>query len=348
MLSRTVIPENARIPELRPDEPKTVRSEHLVPRRLIPAGATVAALDGAREDVGSSLAASKRRLMVPKRLVPAGAQIGEASQVAAGTLAARPDVFSEAILNDASLDHRRTAADWLVSAAVHAAIVATIMAVPLFYTQVIDLNKFQTTYLAAPPIPAAPPPPLSVAAVAPRQTARKITPALTAKLVMPVAVPKAVLMTHEAPAAPPEIVAGIPGGVEGGIPGGTAGGIFGGADFGAAPPPPVVAPPAPAPVAATPTGPLQVGGDVKRPKILYRPEPEYPRLAKQARIQGDVEIDAVIDQAGNVVQAKVMDGPPMLVAAALQAVRTWKYEPTYLNGKPWPVELTLHVTFKLS
>ena len=202
MLSRTVIPENARIPERRPDEPKTVRSEHLVPRRLIPAGATVAALEGAREDVGSSLAASKRRLMVPKRLIPAGAQIGEASQVAAGTLAARPDVFSEAILNDASLDHRRTAADWLVSAAVHAAIVATIMAVPLFYTQVIDLNKFQTTYLAAPPIPAAPPPPLSVAAVAPRPPARKITPALTAKLAMPVAVPKAVLMTHDAPAAP--------------------------------------------------------------------------------------------------------------------------------------------------
>jgi protein TonB len=87
---------------------------------------------------------------------------------------------------------------------------------------------------------------------------------------------------------------------------------------------------------------------VKRPKIIYRPEPEYPRLAKQARIQGDVEIDAIIDQAGNVVQMKVMDGPPLLVAAALQAVRTWKYEPTYLNGKPWPVELTLHVTFKLS
>jgi protein TonB len=328
MLSRTVIPENACIPELRPDEPKTVRPEHLVPRRLIPTGATVTAFEGARDDAESSVAASKRRLMVPKRLVPAGAQIGEASQVAAGNLAARPDVFSEAILNDASLDHRRTAADWLVSAAVHAAIVATIMAVPLFYTQVIDLNKFQTTYLAAPPIPAAPPPPLSVAAVAPRQPARKIAPALTAKLVMPVAVPKAVLMTHEAPAAPPEIVAGIPGGVEGGIPGGVAGGVFGGTDFGAAPPPPVVAPPTPAPVAATPTGPLQVGGDVKRPKILYRPEPDYPRLAKQARIQGDVEIDAIIDQAGNVVQMKVMDGPPLLVAAALQAVRTWKYEPT--------------------
>jgi TonB family protein len=87
---------------------------------------------------------------------------------------------------------------------------------------------------------------------------------------------------------------------------------------------------------------------VKPPRLIYRPDPEYPRLAKQARIQGMVEIDAIIDSNGNVVQMHVMDGPPLLVAAALKAVGTWKYEPTYLNGKPWPVELTLHVTFTLS
>ncbi len=90
-----------------------------------------------------------------------------------------------------------------------------------------------------------------------------------------------------------------------------------------------------------------MGGAVKPPRAISQPAPEYPILAKQARIQGVVEVDALIDAHGNVVQAHAMSGPQILFSAALQAVSGWKYEPTYLNGQPYPVELTVQVTFSL-
>ncbi len=96
------------------------------------------------------------------------------------------------------------------------------------------------------------------------------------------------------------------------------------------------------------SGPLHVGGEVKPPRELYKPPPKYPLLAVQARIEGDVQIDALIDKGGNVVQARAISGPGVLIPAALEAVKHWKYQPTYLNGVPWPVELTVHVTFSLS
>ena len=86
---------------------------------------------------------------------------------------------------------------------------------------------------------------------------------------------------------------------------------------------------------------------MKAPHLVYAPQPEYPILAKQARIEGVVQIDAVIDQNGNVVQEHAVSGSGMLIAAALDAVKQWKYEPTYLNGKPYPVELAVNVTFRL-
>jgi protein TonB len=91
-----------------------------------------------------------------------------------------------------------------------------------------------------------------------------------------------------------------------------------------------------------------VGGVVKRPQAISQPQPDYPPLAKIARVQGVVDIDAVIDEHGNVVKAHVMDGPALLIDAALKAVSQWKYQPTYLNGQPYPIDLTIQVTFSLS
>jgi protein TonB len=65
-------------------------------------------------------------------------------------------------------------------------------------------------------------------------------------------------------------------------------------------------------------------------------------------VEGDVVIEAVIDAEGNVVEAKVISGHALLLSAALDAVRQWKYEPTYLNGEPVPVRLRVSVTFELS
>ena len=131
--------------------------------------------NGAASADGEAAGAS-RRLMVPKLLVPSGARIGAAAgpEGAAGaSLAARANVFDEALLGNSSLGHRRSAAEWLISLGVHGAILAAVLIVPLFFTQVIDLQQFETTYLAAPPTPGAPPPPAAPAGCGPTAAAAR-------------------------------------------------------------------------------------------------------------------------------------------------------------------------------
>jgi len=61
-----------------------------------------------------------------------------------------------------------------------------------------------------------------------------------------------------------------------------------------------------------------------------------------------VKIDAILDEQGNVIDMKVVSGHPLLYQAALEALKKWKYEPTYLNDKPIAVEMIVTVTFQLS
>jgi protein TonB len=89
-----------------------------------------------------------------------------------------------------------------------------------------------------------------------------------------------------------------------------------------------------------------VGGKVQAPRLIRQVEPEYPPLARQARVQGDVIIDSMIDTEGRVTQMKVVSGSSLLVQSAIQALEQWRYQPTLLNGQPVPVEMlvTLHFT----
>jgi protein TonB len=93
---------------------------------------------------------------------------------------------------------------------------------------------------------------------------------------------------------------------------------------------------------------VRVGGNVKAPRQTYSVNPAYPSLAREAHIGGMVVVDAVIDEHGNVVQARVLSGHPLLIDAALKAVLQWKYEPTTLNGQPVSVELQVQVHFNLN
>lgn len=269
---------------------------------------------------------------------------------------ARPSVLlppsagaeNEALFGGALLEntvHKRKTADWLISLAVHAALVAALIIVPMFFTQALDLTRSEVTYLAPPPTPYAPPPPPSAAASVTHATPRPVIRPST--LTMPIAIPRKVQVLHDAASADADLdaaAAGVPGGVVGGVPGGVLGGVLGSMGTVAPPPPPSV----PAPAAVASNGPLHIGGEVKSPRAIYTPQPKYPLLALQGRIEGDVEIDAVIDKDGSVVQEKVVSGPALLIGAAMDAVKHWKYQPTYLNGTPWPVELTINVTFSLS
>ena len=80
---------------------------------------------------------------------------------------------------------------------------------------------------------------------------------------------------------------------------------------------------------------------------ISTPQPYYPAVAKAAHVEGLVVIDAIIDEEGNVVQARVVEGPPLLVAAALDAVAKWKYQPTYLNGRAVSIRTHIQVMFRL-
>jgi TonB family protein len=92
-------------------------------------------------------------------------------------------------------------------------------------------------------------------------------------------------------------------------------------------------------------GPVKVGGNVKEPRLVSRVMPEYPLVAKQAGIQGDVVVKTTIDAKGNVVNMQVVSGPAMLRGPALGALRRWKYEPSTLNGQPIAVQMSVTIRF---
>jgi TonB family protein len=93
--------------------------------------------------------------------------------------------------------------------------------------------------------------------------------------------------------------------------------------------------------------PIRVGTNVQASKILSKVDPEYPQEAKDQRVQGDVMLQVTVSKEGNVSDARVLRGHDLLNAAALNAVKQWKYSPTYLNGDPVPVIATVTISFKL-
>jgi protein TonB len=97
----------------------------------------------------------------------------------------------------------------------------------------------------------------------------------------------------------------------------------------------------------TPTGPVRVGPDIKPPERLKHVEPVYPAMAKTAKVQGLVMIDATIGKDGKVTQAKVVQGVPLLDEAALAAVKQWVYAPTLIGGVPVDVVMTVTVSFAI-
>ena len=105
------------------------------------------------------------------------------------------------------------------------------------------------------------------------------------------------------------------------------------------------APPEPDP---EPAGPIPVGGDVARPRGIHTPHPLYTELARKARIQGPVILQAVLDKQGNVTDLKVLKGQPMgLTERAVDAVSGWRYEPAMLGVRPVEVYMTITINFTL-
>ncbi len=96
-----------------------------------------------------------------------------------------------------------------------------------------------------------------------------------------------------------------------------------------------------------PPEPIRVGGRVRAPHLLRMVKPKYPFVARQARIEGDVVLEAVLGTDGRVQAVKIVQGHPALREAAAEAVKQWLYEPTYLNERPVPVILDVVIRFRL-
>jgi protein TonB len=97
-----------------------------------------------------------------------------------------------------------------------------------------------------------------------------------------------------------------------------------------------------------PKAPVRVGGDVKPPRLLFGPAPDYPPLARMSHLSGMVIIEAIIDEHGDVKGMRAISGHPLLIPAAMSAVSKRKYEPTVLDGQPTPIELRVEVSFSFS
>ncbi len=96
-----------------------------------------------------------------------------------------------------------------------------------------------------------------------------------------------------------------------------------------------------------PAAPLPIGGDVKQAHLISSVPPVYPAIAKTQHIQGNVQIDALVDANGRVSSMKIVSGPVLLHQSAMDALRQWKYQPATLDGKPVAMHLAVTVQFRL-
>ena len=266
-----------------------------------------------------------------------GAAILPRRELVLGQSRAPRPMFSDSLLEFGPQRKRKSVAT-TTSFILNCLAVGVMLIMPLVFTE--DLPKAQLlTFLVAPPPPPPPPPP---AAQQVQRVVRQIQTDMlnSGQLRTPTKIPQKVQMIREEEAPPPmTTTTGVVGGVPGGIPGGQLGGVIGSV---------ISASNAAVPkfVPVTPQR-VRISQGVTKGLLVKRVEPAYPTLARSARVQGEVVLSAVIDTNGQITNLQLVSGHPMLVPAALTAVREWRYKPYLLNGQPVEVETTITVIFSL-
>ncbi|HEV7513637.1 MAG TPA: energy transducer TonB [Candidatus Acidoferrum sp.] len=240
-------------------------------------------------------------------------------------------MFDEMVVS--SPNPKKTNKPWTVvlSMIFQVAFLAVLILIPLIYTEALPKTMMATLLVAPPPPPPPPPPPIAqVVHVKPQVHLMD-----AGKLVTPKVIPKDIkIIKEDAPD-----MSGMQGGVVGGVSGGQMGGVIGGVIGGVG-----TAPPPPKPTQTR----IRQGGQVQAAKLMNKVQPMYPPLARQTRISGTVRLHAIIAKNGTVEQLEVISGHPLLVQAALDAVRQWRYQATTLNGEPVEVDTTIDVIFSLN
>jgi protein TonB len=219
-----------------------------------------------------------------------------------------------------------------LSLTVHSVIVALLVILPLFNAGQLPRIEVRDNLVLAvlPPSPPPPPPKRTAGSHAKRIKPVHAKSALDgARFVTPVYIPDEIT---DIPFADIGIEGGTEGGVEGGIPGGTLEGVVG----------PILGN-----MIAVLEVPARAVGEIRAPRLIKQVEPAYPEIARQARVEGIVILEAATDMYGRVQTVKVLRSIPLLDQAAMDAVRQWIYEPMIISGRPRGVIFTVTVRFKL-
>jgi len=247
-------------------------------------------------------------------------------------------MFSDSLL-EFGVQRKRKFFATTTSLIVNCLAIVAMLIIPLAFPEVLPKAQLLTFLVAPPP----PPPPPAAAEV--QHVVRQIQTDMlnNGALRTPTKIPQKIQMIKEEEAPPPMPASGgVVGGVPGGIPGGQMGGVIGSVISATSSLAAV-----PKFVPATPQR-IRISAGVTKGLLIQRIEPPYPTLAKAARVQGDVVLSAVIDSNGHITNLLLVSGHPMLVPAAIAAVKQWRYKPYLLNGQPVEVETTITVIFTLS
>jgi periplasmic protein TonB len=239
-------------------------------------------------------------------------------------------MFQESLVESTPLLRTRNRWPVFISVAAQATILTLAVAIPLLHPEVLPTHALHhLDFLPPPPKPPTPPPqpvrvqsaPATSAPAAPAMQQARIDPGITRQLTSD-------LKPVDGASLP---VAFAPAGAT----------ISSFNNITTAPAPHVV------PTPAANTAPVSVSQGVLAGYLLNPIRPEYPPIARAVHVEGTVIIHAIISKSGHVENPQVISGPPMLQAAALEAVRNARYRPYLLNQQPTEVETTFSINFHL-
>jgi protein TonB len=242
-------------------------------------------------------------------------------------------MFADSFLDVPWSERSRRGSATLISFALEAFLVGALLLTPYFYVRGLPRVQWMASLVSPPPPPAVAP---AQARAHPRQMSNLNQ---AGQIIAPPRIPDEILPVIGNP-DPPAIDAS-----QLGVQGGTGerwarNGVLGSTGTGLN----EVIPP---PVAPAVTQHLRVS-QVMEGNLIHRVQPEYPSLARQARIQGQVSLSAIISRDGWIENLQAVNGHPLLVQAAIDAVRQWRYRPYMLNGEPVEVETQITVNFTLA
>jgi len=232
----------------------------------------------------------------------------------------------------------------VVSLILHALAGLALVIVPLVLPErALSPSSPMATFFVAPlrPPPAAPPPPSApVERLQMRRSTRlpKVATATAERFMTPRPI-------SDAPAAIGDIgteSTGVPGGIEGGVPGGVEGGVPGGVEGG------LPGSPAPSPAPPALADPVRIAPGSREAVPIVKVDPIYPDMALRERVQGVVILDVVVNREGVPVNLRVVRSHAVFDAAAMEAVRKWRFSSYLVGGHPVPFKVLVTVQFQLT